>query len=296
MRILTNTGLTALKLHPSAAASTPAAPPPQDERPRDQDWVDAGALLQEHGVDPGTHGLMRESLATYLAHRGWGGIPSQRWQNKIDRELADPYTDQDVFEHLEALEDSLQDNLRELPSMPSKLYISGSFAKGRLGANSDLDGFAVLDPDELNDAFDLYVAREKNPQGSNLFPLSNDSPGYNQAHLMMSGKSIQVTPQQVMQDGFLRRVYDDIRADRGQRRETHCLYEWSTGLVWGEDKTPEEKRDSFTNKSFMTRVQNTVLSFGGSMSMTPLVGPVVNWVTNYFVTQDHRDYTDRTLP
>lgn len=281
-----------LTLHRGATSNPPPPPTPrQEEQPYDQDWNDAGELLQERGVDLGSHRIMHENLATYLSHRGWSGISSERWQTKIDRELAQPYADREVYEHLEALEDSLQDNLRELPSMPSKLFITGSFAKGRLGANSDLDGYAVLPPEQVPEAFDLFVEREKNPRGANLFPFASDSAGYNQAHLMVSGKSVQVTPRQVMRDGFLREVYDELRADRGRRRETHAVYEWATGLVWSEEKTAEEKRDAFTNDSLGTRLQNATLSMGGTLSRAPLVGPVVNWITDYFVTQDHRDFT-----
>ncbi len=273
--------------------SSIATPNEVDRRANDPAWNEAGDMLAERGVADEAHSLMQENIATYLSHRSHGTL-NERWQGKLDRELATPYTNAEVLNHIDELEDSLQANLLELPAMPSKLYITGSFAKGRLGANSDLDGYAVLAEDQVGAGFDAYERRESNPLGSNLFPLSENSTSYNRGHLMMTGKSVAVTPEQVMQDGFLREAYDQVKANRSaDRRETHPLYEKVTGMVWSEDKTAKEKRDSFESPSFGTRLQGMVLSLGGALSATPLIGPAVHMVADYFVAQEHLDLTSK---
>jgi hypothetical protein len=283
------------ELKPSAVALTKANEPLEQQdgyqTNGDLDWVDAGQMLREQNIDPDNHKMMRENLATYLSHRT-DGIPSERWQNKIDREMKTPYTDDQVFAHVETLEDSMQANISELPSYPSKVYITGSFAKGRLGANSDLDGFAVLPKDDMAAGFDSYVAREKNSTAANMFPLADTAPGYARGHLMFSGQSVEMTPDQIMVDGSMTKAYKEILKGRNiDRRETSNSFEWITGKLWGEDKSAEDKRDAFESKSIKTRIQNAVMSLGGTLSMTPLVGPVVMWVTDKFASQKHLDFT-----
>lgn len=267
-------------------------PRPPGIGPRDKDWQDAGRLMREHQIPSEDHTIFQENLATYLSHRK-GEEPSLRWQNKIKRELTTPYTDQQVYQQLDTLEDSLQANLRELPSMPSKLYITGSFAKGRLGGNSDIDGFAVMKEQEISAGFDSYVAREKEGTAANLFPLSENSPGYNKGHLLFAGQSATFTPDQIMQDGFLREAYDHIRGNRsGKRRETTAVFEKITSKLWGEEKSAEDKREAFESQSLRTRLQNGIMSLGGTLSMTPLVGPAVMAVCDMFATQRHSDMRD----
>lgn len=259
----------------------------------DKYWVMAGEAMVENDIQLSEHSLMRENLATYFAH-STRSIPSARWENKIERELGNPYTDQQVYQHIETLEDSLQANLSELPAYPSQVFITGSFAKGRLGANSDLDGFAVVADENMSAGFDSYEKREKDPTGANLFPLSEESPGYTKGHLMFAGQSVELTSQQALKDGILTEIYDEIRAGRSiDRIETSQSFEWVTSKLWGEDKTAKEKREAFENKSFKTRIQNGIMSLGGTLSDTPLVGPVVNFVTDKFATQKHLDFTDK---
>ena len=282
-------------LAPQAQTKTEpqAAPTREDgyQGPNDKDWVDAGKLLREHNVPAENHTILQENVATYLAHRN-GGIPTARWENKLKRELASPYTDQEVFQHVDRLEDSLQANIRELPEYPSRVFITGSFAKGRLGANSDLDGFSVVKDQNMSAGFDSYEEREANPTGSNLFPLSENAPGYTRGHLLFTGQSVELTPEQIMTDGSLRKAYGEILEGRSiDRRETSASFEWATSKMWGEDKRAKEKREAFESKSLKTRIQNGIMSLGGTLSATPLVGPVVNYVCDKFATQKHLDFT-----
>jgi hypothetical protein len=278
---------------PQKEVASEQAPPRKDgyQGPKDTDWVDAGKLLREHNVPAENHKFMQENLATYLAHRS-DGIPSERWENKIKREIASPYTDDEVLAHVDRLEDDLQANILELPEYPSRVFITGSFAKGRLGANSDLDGYATVKDRHMTAGFDSYEEREKNSTGSNLFPLSENSPGYTRGHLMFSGQSVELTSDQIMKDGSLRKAYDRILAGRGpDRKETSAIFEKITGKLWGEEKTAKEKREAFESKSLKTRLQNGVMSLGGTLSETPLIGTGVNFICDKFATQKHLDFT-----
>lgn len=286
----------ATHLHPPTAtaprapeAETSTAPTDGYQSSQDALWVKAGDLMSRAGVELINHNHMRENIATYLAH-STRTIPSVRWENKLQRELNSPYTDAQVYQHLESLEDSVQENLRELPALPSKVYITGSFAKGRLGANSDLDGFAVVKPEHMSVGFDSYERRESNSTASNLFPLSQEAPGYVRGHLMFSGQSVEFSPEELLADGTLRRVYDKIREERSEDRiETSQGFEWITDKLWGENKSAKEKREAFESNSLKTRLQNGVMSLGGTLSQTPLIGTAVNAITDLFVAQKHLD-------
>lgn len=274
---------------PTQDAIASSEPTDGYQSPQDTFWMKAGELMSEAKIELANHSHMRENIATYLAH-STRAIPSARWENKLQRELNSPYTDDQVYRHLESLEDSVQENLRELPAMPGKVYITGSFAKGRLGANSDLDGFAVVKPEHMSAGFDSYERREANPTGSNLFPLSEESPGYVHGHLMFSGQSVEFSPEELLADGTLCKVYEKIRKNRTEDRiETSQSFEWVTNKLWGEDKSAKEKREAFESNSLKTRIQNGIMSIGGTLSQTPLVGTAVNAVTDFFVAQKHLD-------
>ena len=270
----------------------PAETKANNDRLNDPAWNEAGDILEQNGISADDHSLMQENIATYVSHRNFGKL-SPRWTSKLNRELASPYTDAQVHARLESLEDSLQANIRELPAIPTKIYISGSFVKGRLGANSDLNGFAVVDPEHMSAGYDSYEERKGNPDASSLLPLSSDTPNYNRGHLLMTGKSIAVTPEQILKDGFLKATYDNIQADKKpeDRRETSAAYEKMTSLLWSEDKTAKDKRDTFENPSLMGRIQNGIVALGGALSATPLVGPVVSFAVDLLVAQDHKDLT-----
>lgn len=262
--------------------------PPAGEEP-DQDWQDAGQLMADHGIPAEGHQIMQENLATYLAHRSFGDL-SARWQHKVDRELARPFLDEAVGTRLDVLQKSLLDNVNELPAYPSQLYLTGSFSRGRLGANSDLDGYAVMKPEHMSAGFDSYEKRVEDQDASCLFPLSEDRPGYNRANLMMvAGASVAIDPQQLSRPGYLRETYQGVRAARTQRRETAAGYEWLTGKMWKEGMSASQKREEFEGKTFKSRMMNAAMSLGGTLAGLPLVGPVVRWGANLCVHQQHTD-------
>lgn len=247
--------------------------------------------MDQRAIPQENHEVYRENLATYLAHAG-RTFPSARWTRKVERELAAPYTNQQVQHHLERLEDSLQQNLRELPAMPSRVYITGSFAKGRLGANSDLDGFMAIPKEHMNAGFDSYERREKETTGSNLFPLADDAPGYTRGHLLFAGQSVAFSADQLMKEGSLSEAYSAILKERDTDRiETSQTFEWITSKLWSDDKTAKEKRDAFENQSLKTRIQNAIMAAGGHLSNGEVTGPAFNWFVDKFAKQSHRDFS-----
>lgn len=251
----------------------------------DQNWRDAGKLMRERGVPAEKHEVMQENVATYLSHRTSGEL-SARWQSKVDRELAKPFNDDQVGPRIDVLQQSLLENVQELPSYPSKIYLTGSFSRGRLGANSDLDGYAALKPEEVSKGFDCYEKRVET-DGACLFPMSEETPGFNRANLMYAGASVEIDPARLGESGYLRKVYTCVQDARTQRRETSAPYEWTTGKMWGEGMSAQGKREQFEGKTLKSRIMNSILSLGGTMAAVPLVGAVVRKVADLCVHQTH---------
>lgn len=250
---------------------------------------EAHALMEKSGIPLDGHSACAENLATYLSHRSFGQV-SPRWQHKIDRELKNPCSDQQVADRIDHLQESLMENLAELPRMPAKLYITGSFARGRLGGNSDLDGYALLKPEDMDAGFDSYEKRVNIQDACCLFPMSDDRPGFNRANLMMvGGASVAINPADLKQPGFLRSVYGDVQANRKGRRETSGPYEWLTSKMWKEDLSPADKRKSFEGASFKSQLTNAAMAFCGTLAGLPLIGAVVRWGANTCVKQNHSE-------
>lgn len=256
----------------------------------DVNYQDAGQMMLDHGIDLQNRSAMRENLATYLSHRTFGSV-SPRWQAKIDRELHKPFTDDQVATRIDHLQKSLFENVCELPKMPSKVYITGSFARGRLGANSDLDGYAVLKPEDIGKGFDSFEKRVEAEDGACLFPLNETQPGLNRANLMMvAGATVTIDPSKLDQPGYLNETYHKVLADKsGDRRETAAAYEWLTSKVWKEGKTAASKRESFEGKSLVSKLTNGAMAFCGTMAAVPVVGPVLRWGANLCVKQQHSE-------
>ena len=265
----------------SAKAAVKSTDPALDE---------AHALMKDHGVPLEEHSAMAENLATYLSHRSFGTIAG-RWQHKIDRELANPCTDKQVQERIDHLQESLLENVMELPRMPAKLYITGSFARGRLGGNSDLDGYALLKPEDISAGFDSYEKRVEVQDASCLFPMSDDRPGFNRANLMMvGGASVAIDPTQLKKPGYMREVYGGVVSKRGKnRRETSGPYEWLTSKAWKEGLSPSDKRASFEGRTMKSRLTNAAMAFCGTLAGLPLIGAVVRWGANTCVKQNHSE-------
>jgi hypothetical protein len=260
------------------------------KRESDPAMEQAAELMIAHGVPLDNHSALQENLATYLAHASAGSL-SKRWQNKVDRELAKPFTDEQIDGRIDQLQQSLLENVQELPRTPSKLYITGSFSRGRLGANSDLDGYALLKPEDITSGFDSFERRVENQNASCLFPLSEDQPGFNRANLMMAGgATVSIDPSQLCKPGYLRETYQGILANKGpDRRETSAGYEWLTSKMWDEGMSASNKRESFEGKNLRSQLTNAAMALCGTLAGLPAVGSVVFWAANTCVKQHHSE-------
>lgn len=126
----------------------------------------SGKLLDETGLDGNDRALMKTSVSDYLYNalsdeqlarlakneiitmrEISAFVKNPRWLQKIKREMAAPYTDAEVVEHLKSLDLELKEKVRSLSGpgrSPGHLYLAGGFAKGRFGNNSDLDVLAEI--------------------------------------------------------------------------------------------------------------------------------------------------------
>ncbi len=108
-------------------------------------------MMEMRNIPRRDHVIMQENLATYLYQVDpQADRPQQlserfesensRWSFKAERELAQPYSDRQVLEHLGHLEERLRPFV--VGAYPANRWVvCGSVAKGRAGANSDLDAF-----------------------------------------------------------------------------------------------------------------------------------------------------------
>lgn len=132
-------------------------------RPRlvqDPVYQAADQALAERGLELKDHVVLRENLASCLAQADSSDLSEvlgqqSRWSYKLHRDLDKPYTDQQVFERLQGLEQLCQ-QLAGNTFPVGQWYISGSLTKGRLGAHSDVDltcdgGFRPGQMELLND-------------------------------------------------------------------------------------------------------------------------------------------------
>lgn len=119
----------------------------------------ASRLMTASQLPAEEHTLLRENLATYLHHlkpdfveelseardpiftlkRGYAN-GDMRWTRKAFRDLEKPYTDTEVFQRVEELNQGFAALVREQsPAIPTRYFVTGSLLKGRFGAHSDLD-------------------------------------------------------------------------------------------------------------------------------------------------------------
>lgn len=247
----------------------------------DRHWQDAGRLLRERGIPEADHQAMQENLATYLAHRGHDEL-APRWQSKLDRELEHPYTDTQVEERIDQLQSCLKTVLDGLPAYPSQLFLTGSFSRGRLSANSDLDAYATVKPEDLKAGFDAFEKTVGGPDAC-LVPFSEETPGLNRGNLLAVGASVEINPQFLAQPGYLRQVYQHVQQQRVERKETSAAFEWMTGRVWGEEMTPREKRLRMEQGGLTHRA----MAVAGTLAGVPILGGLVRATADLFVNQSH---------
>jgi hypothetical protein len=137
-------------------------------QPRLPDRI-AGKALQALHLKREEHVLLEENLACYTSNykpafqeelgrlegdellrrmqTGWAQ-GEHRWVEKIRRDLEKPYTDSQVKQRFEELQSRFSSESQRLVAenqggFPARVYVTGSFVKGRFGAHSDLDAIGV---------------------------------------------------------------------------------------------------------------------------------------------------------
>lgn len=249
--------------------------------PRDRHWQDAGRLMAERNIPSQDHTYLQETVATYLSHRTGEELPP-RWHAKLERELLHPYGDGQIGTRIDQLQGSLKSVLDGLPAYPSQLYLTGSFSRGRLGVNSDLDAYGTVKPQHLHNAFDAFEKTVAGPDAC-LVPFSEEKPGLQQGNLLAIGASIEVDPARLAEPGYLRKVYQHVQQERRERKETSPLYEWMTGLVWAEELNAQQKREQMERGGLTQHA----MALAGTLAAVPMLGPVVRKTADLFVNQSH---------
>lgn len=245
--------------------------------------------MSDKGIEPSGHRLMQENVATYLAHRPKGAeLPTGRWETKLQRDLKDPYSDDRVTKHIDQLQNSLLENLKQLPSYPSEIYVTGSFAKGRLSPHCDLNGYAVLPSDQFDPAFQNFQRRFDESESdvqANLFPMSESSPGFNKAMLMVEGTSLLIPTARLKEEGYLRSVYSDLLHDKSDSRlESKPSTDGIVGKMW---------RSKFERETFHFKAMRGALHLGGTLARIPLLGSLVKAGVGRVIRQSHQNLTGR---
>lgn len=179
-RTLTLSPLPALSLPPLSPQPSDAGKPAL----HNPGWTDAGrvaeALARERGVPEKGYVLFRENIARYIYNAYPDETlkdlsareatisrallpPAARWLDKLDRDLAEPYSDDDVLAHLDRLQAELAVAvalMREMrPEGGFTLTLMGGLMRGRFSARSDLD-VILRSPDQ-----DFFERMMKHPFG-----------------------------------------------------------------------------------------------------------------------------------
>lgn len=250
----------------------------------DAAWSQAGELMSSRGISLEDRTLMRENIATYLTHAREGhALPTGRWENKLEQDLKSPYTDHEVLQHADKLQTSLLENLRQLPEYPKEIYITGSFSKGRLRTQSDLNGYAPVSSENFFPTFQLFSDRFQNKDTANLFPLSHSQPNFNKGMLTVDGSSLLISTSELEQPGYLSTIYRErLQEGRPNRWESSSKLDPWLGKAW---------RSKFEREPLHYRLMRTAVAIGGALTRTPLIGASFEKAASRIVTQEHRNLT-----
>lgn len=251
---------------------------------QDQDWQRAGQLMTEHGIALEGHSLMRENISTYLAHCPRGKtMPVGRWDNKLQKDLKAPYTDQEVFQRVDELQSSLLENLSQMTHYPKEIYLTGSFAKGRLRQQSDLNGYATVPKAEFMPEFHLFKTRFQEKKGAKIFPFSQSQPNFNKGMLMVDGASLKISTDKLGDKNYLRELYTDVLAQPKPRRyESTPKMDLWFGKAW---------RSKYERAPLHYRAMRLAVAMCGALTRLPVVGATAESWMSHAISQNHRDLT-----
>ncbi|MBS2038900.1 hypothetical protein JST97_28215 [bacterium] len=206
--------------------------------------VVARRLLTAAGRQPENHTILEENLATILNHfepdfvssladlpenkrldalTGCYGKGPLTLATKISREIRmEPYTDQEVHQRLDHLEQAVQRTTRrvleENSGFPCRFYVAGSLLKGRFGANSDLDLLVEASPEWMNKNW-----WQVGMQDDVSIQCLQGTPEQQSEKVESFGKTLAVTPDQLSQPGFLHGLFRDSYAAKGLSLEQGAL-------------------------------------------------------------------------
>jgi predicted nucleotidyltransferase len=196
----------------------------------------ARSLLAAAGREPAQHTILQENLATILDHfdsefvQGLEDVPHQNrlaalvgcygkgpltLATKISREIRmNPYDDAAVHQRLEHLEKTVQSTtqrvLEENSGFPCRLFVTGSLVKGRFGANSDLDLLVEAAPEWMR-----KNSWEVGMQSDVSIQCLQGTAEQQAAKVEGFGKTLEVSPEQLCQPGFLHGLFRDGHAAKG---------------------------------------------------------------------------------
>ncbi|MBI2267329.1 MAG: TIM barrel protein [Armatimonadetes bacterium] len=263
----------------------------------------AGRLLKERGLDDPHHVLLKRNIATYLVNAFPGTelaeisknsvtnssqilaqVLSSRWREKLERDLMNPYSDTDVLEHVRQLDGELKEKLRFILEQtgrpPLKVYINGSFAKGRLGANSDLDTVVELRDENVLAALKHDFAEKKKTGREDgvmmvaLRPQDRFLRTFNEA---LAGASLDLGDgkRALEEDGFLLNKYLDILEEKKCSVQRTPEGEWriSTSGIETKRETANEHVNEFIR--FFHQNKKTLGAFDYRKTIATMLGGVL---------------------
>jgi len=235
-----------------------------DPRQRHVSWRVAGRLLQAARRDEAEHTILRENLAIHLGKlepdyvAGLEQLPLDKVIDslngsyahcygkvdvplKISRDIRQkPYTDQQVMQRLDELEGKLKDEVQRVMDQskpyPCRFFTCGSIEKGRFGAASDIDLLVEASPEWMKE---------------NRFKLQHDdvsfqlidmqSPADKSDFIAAFSPTREVTPEEISQPGFLRKLYQQGVEKRGYTLDAGHLRPVGE-VAYGPEPVPEKAK------------------------------------------------------
>jgi polyhydroxyalkanoate synthesis regulator phasin len=196
----------------------------------------AQKLLKALDLSEKNHVIFRENIATYIAQLkddfverlqkedGQQLVQSlthafpygdMRWGKKLQRDIEKPYSDEEVFSHLETVQKELKQKLEQAKALnptpfPAKIYVTGSLVKGRFGANSDLDLLA--------DAGDSRIVQPKESfqDQVHIQYLAGGQSHWREAFLNAFGEKVEISLEDILADKpVLQNIYRQVLAQKG---------------------------------------------------------------------------------
>jgi len=151
-------------------------------------------VLDLHGISSQNHSVLLNNgiyyMQNYLTIDEAKSLPSMEqnmmvsllgrrnfWAEKLSRDLQIPYSDQEFHIHMKQVQRDLNEFLEYMKSAAESgsysLYLYGSMAKGRFGANSSADIYVQTQNQALLDQLEGSKFSKDNPSGSTVEILTS---------------------------------------------------------------------------------------------------------------------------